>query len=80
MAVNTKQQFSPNHSDELLRAVMENVCAHQSMSTQALDSESIQARLLSLCWVQSNFGRLSVQAADRSALPQHKARRYSEKV
>ncbi|WP_165943644.1 hypothetical protein [Roseicella aquatilis] len=48
-AANTKEQFSnsPSLQDELLKAIMDAVAAHQSMSRQALNSESIQARILS---------------------------------
>ncbi|WP_233256052.1 hypothetical protein [Falsiroseomonas bella] len=49
-AANTKEQFasSPNLHDELLKAIMDAMAAHQSMSTQALNSEAIQTRILSV--------------------------------
>ena len=48
-AVNGKEQFanSPSLQQELLNALMDAMSAHQSMSTQALNSESAQARILS---------------------------------
>ena len=47
-AANTKEQFtnSPNLSDELMNAIMDAMAAHQVMSKQALNSESIRARML----------------------------------
>lgn len=49
-AANTKEQFanSPSLQDELLRAIMDAMAVHQTMSKQALDSEGIQARILSV--------------------------------
>ncbi len=46
---NTKEQFSssPSLRDELTNAIMDAMAAHQSMSTQALGSETVQARILS---------------------------------
>lgn len=48
-ASNTKEQFanSPNLPDELMKAIMDAMEAHQTMSRQALNSELIQARILS---------------------------------
>lgn len=48
-AANTKEQFSnsPSLHDELLKAIMDAMAAHQTMSKQALNSESVQARILS---------------------------------
>ena len=48
-AANTKEQFSssPSLRDELTNAIMDAMAAHQSMSTQALGSETVQARILS---------------------------------
>ena len=47
---NTKQQFmnSPALSDELMNAIMDAMAAHQSMSKQALNSEMVRARMLSV--------------------------------
>jgi type I restriction enzyme R subunit len=47
-AANTKEQFesSPSLNEELLNAIMDAMAAHQSMSKQALNSESIRARIL----------------------------------
>jgi type I restriction enzyme R subunit len=47
-AANTKEQFtnSPNLSDELMNAIMDAMAAHQVMSKQALNSESIRTRML----------------------------------
>ena len=46
---NTKEQFanSPNLPDELMKAIMDAMQAHQTMSRQVLNSELIQARILS---------------------------------
>ena len=48
-AVNGREQFanSPSLQQELLNALMDAMSAHQSMSTQALNSASAQARILS---------------------------------
>ena len=48
-AANGEAQFanSPSLQDELLKALMDAMAAHQAMSTQALNSESAQARILS---------------------------------
>ena len=48
-AANTKEQFSssPSLRDELTNAIMDAMAAHQSMSTQALGSETVQAGILS---------------------------------
>ncbi len=45
---NTKEQFtnSPNLGDELMNAIMDAMAAHQVMSKQALNSETIRARML----------------------------------
>jgi type I restriction enzyme R subunit len=47
-AANTKEQFesSPSLNEELLNAIMDAMAAHQNMSKQALNSESIRARIL----------------------------------
>jgi type I restriction enzyme R subunit len=47
-AANTKEQFgnSPNLGDELMNAIMDAMAAHQVMSKQALNSETIRARML----------------------------------
>jgi len=47
-AANTKEQFSnsPSLNEELLNAIMDAMAAHQSMSRQALNSDSIRARIL----------------------------------
>jgi type I restriction enzyme R subunit len=47
-AANTKEQFanSPSLQDELMKAIMDAMAAHQSMSKQALGSENVQARIL----------------------------------
>ena len=47
-AANTKEQFtnSPNLHDALMNAIMDAMAAHQVMSKQALNSESIRARML----------------------------------
>ncbi len=44
-ANNTKEQFSnsPDLSSELLNAIMDALAAHNTMSTQALESERVQA-------------------------------------
>ena len=49
-AANGEAQFSnsPSLQDELLKALMDAMAAHQSMSTQALNSEMMQARILSV--------------------------------
>lgn len=49
-AVNTKEQFSnsPSLPEELQNAIMDAMAAHESMSKQALNSEAIQARILSV--------------------------------
>ena len=48
-AANTKEQFanSPNLQDELMKAIMDAMAAHQTMSKQALGSETVQAGILS---------------------------------
>jgi type I restriction enzyme R subunit len=47
---NTKEQFSnsPSLHDELMKAIMDAMSAHQTMSRQALNSDTIQARILSV--------------------------------
>lgn len=47
-AVNTREQFanSPSLQDELMKAIMEAMAAHQEMSKQALNSERVQAGML----------------------------------
>jgi len=47
-AANPKAQFmnSPSLNDELMNAIMDAMAAHQSMSKQALNSDSLRARLL----------------------------------
>ncbi len=49
-AVNGEAQFasSPSLPDELLKALMDAMAAHQTMSTQALNSENAQAKILSV--------------------------------
>ena len=49
-AANTREQFvnSPNLREELLNAIISTMEAHGSMSRQALNSETIQAGLLSV--------------------------------
>lgn len=49
-AANTKEQFSnsPSLSEELQNAIMDAMAAHESMSKQALNSDTIQARILSV--------------------------------
>ena len=49
-AANTKEQFSnsPSLSEELQSAIMDAMAAHESMSKQALNSDTIQARILSV--------------------------------
>ena len=49
-AANTKEQFanSPDLNDELMNAVMDAMAAHQAMSKQALNSESVRARMLAV--------------------------------
>jgi type I restriction enzyme R subunit len=49
-SANTKEQFSnsPSLQDELLKAIMDAMAAHQTMRTQALASEIVQARILSV--------------------------------
>ncbi len=49
-AANTKAQFanSPSLQHELLKAIMDAMAAHQTMSKQALNSESIRSRILSV--------------------------------
>ncbi len=49
-AANGKEQFSnsPNLTDELIKAIISGMDANQSMSKQALNSEIIQARMLSV--------------------------------
>ena len=46
---NTKEQFSnsPSLQDELMTAIIDAMAAHQSMSTQALGSETVRAGILS---------------------------------
>ena len=48
-AANTKAQFanSPRLQEELTNAIMDAMAAHQSMSTQALGSQTVRARILS---------------------------------
>ncbi len=48
-AANTREQFSssPSLHEELKYAIMDAMAAHHSMSKQALDSETVQARILS---------------------------------
>ena len=47
-AANPKSQFtnSPSLNEELMNAIMDTMAAHQSMSKQALNSDSLRARLL----------------------------------
>lgn len=47
-AANTKEQFgnSPDLRDALMNAIMDAMAAHQTMSTQALQSDAIRARIL----------------------------------
>jgi type I restriction enzyme, R subunit len=49
-AANTKEQFmnSPSLTNELMNAIIEAMAAHEIMSKQALNSESIRARILSV--------------------------------
>ena len=49
-AANTKEQFmnSPILNDELMNAIIDAMAAHHSMSKQALNSESIRARILTV--------------------------------
>jgi type I restriction enzyme R subunit len=49
-AANTKEQFenSPNLQEEHLNAIMDAMAAHQSMAKQALNSETIRARMLAI--------------------------------
>jgi type I restriction enzyme R subunit len=49
-AANTKEQFmnSPSLNDELMNAIIDAMAAHQAMSKQALNSESIRARMLAV--------------------------------
>jgi type I restriction enzyme R subunit len=49
-AANTREQFvnSPNLREELLNAIISTMEAHGSMSRQALNSEALQAGLLSV--------------------------------
>ncbi len=49
-AANPKEQFgnSPNLQDELLKSIMDAMAAHESMSKQALNSETVRARLLTV--------------------------------
>jgi len=49
-AANTKAQFanSPSLQDELLKAIMDAMAAHQTMSKQALNSEHIRVCILSV--------------------------------
>jgi type I restriction enzyme R subunit len=49
-AANTREQFgnSPNLREELLNAIIATMEAHGSMSRQALNSEAIQAGLISM--------------------------------
>ena len=48
-AANTKEQFanSPSLQDELMNAIMDAMAAHQSMSRQALGSDTVRAGILS---------------------------------
>jgi len=47
-AANPKSQFtnSPSLNEELMNAIMDTMAAHQSMSKQALNSDTLRARLL----------------------------------
>jgi len=47
-AANSKEQFanSPSLNDEQMSAIMDLMAAHHSMSKQALNSESLRARML----------------------------------
>ncbi len=49
-AANPKEQFgnSPNLNDELMNAIMDAMAAHESMGKQALNSETVRARLLTV--------------------------------
>ena len=49
-AANTKEQFmnSPNLNDELMNAIMDAMGAHQTMSRQALNSDAIRTRILTV--------------------------------
>jgi type I restriction enzyme R subunit len=49
-AANTKEQFenSPNLQEEHLNAIMDAMAAHQNMAKQALNSDTIRARMLAI--------------------------------
>ena len=49
-AANTQDQFSnsPSLNDELMNAIMDAMAAHQTMSRQALNSDMVRARMLSV--------------------------------
>jgi type I restriction enzyme, R subunit len=49
-AANAKEQFgnSPNLQDELMKSIIDAMAAHESMSRQALNSETVRARLLTV--------------------------------
>ena len=49
-AANTREQFmnSPSLGEELMNAIMDAMAAHQNMSRQALNSDAVRARVLSV--------------------------------
>jgi type I restriction enzyme R subunit len=49
-AANKKEQFlnSPNLQDELMKSLIDAMAAHQTMSKQALNSENVRARLMTV--------------------------------
>lgn len=63
---NTKEQFatSPDLRPELLNAVMDALDAHTAMSTQALNSETVQSGILDILL---NHARLWESLRDRAA-------------
>ena len=56
-AANTKQQFllSPALPDELMNAIMDTMAVHQSMSRQALNSDTIRAAMLATMLAQGGL-------------------------